>query len=106
MLQFMGLQRIGLHVTQQYRFASMAAWLSATGISHHDLLPHILSICSSAVNSSPHTGIAPQSLNSSSQPLPLPGDLGSCLAYVRLWQGLSDSHSIYAAIDQLFHSQL
>ena len=28
-------------MTQQYRLASMAAWLSSTGISHHNLLPHI-----------------------------------------------------------------
>ena len=39
-------------------------------------------------------GITPQSLNSSSQSLHLPGDLHPCLGYVRLWQGLSDSHSI------------
>ena len=84
---------------------SMAAWLSSIGISHHDLLPHISLICLSTVNSSPHTGIAPQSLTSSSQLLPLPGDLSSCPAYVRLWQGLSDSHSIQTATDQLFHSQ-
>ena len=55
---------------------------------HHDLLPHIPSICLSADNSSPCPGIAPQSLNSSSQPLPLPGDPHSCTAYVWLWQGL------------------
>ena len=30
-----------LGVTQQYRLASMAAWLSSTDISHHSLLPHI-----------------------------------------------------------------
>ena len=42
--------------------------------------------------------------NSSSQLLPLPGDPCSCQAYVWLWQGLSDSHSIWAATDQLFHS--
>ena len=56
-----------LCMTQQYRFASMAARLCSTGISHHDLLPHIPLIHVSAVNSSPHTGIAPQSLNSSSK---------------------------------------
>ena len=61
-------------MTQQYHLASMAAWLSSIGISHHNLLPHIPSICLSIVNSSPHTGIAPQFLNSNSQPLPLPGD--------------------------------
>ena len=54
-----------LHVTQQYRLASMAAWLSSTGISHHNLLPHIPLIHLSAVNNSPHPGIAPQSWNSS-----------------------------------------
>ena len=65
----------------------------------------IPSIRLSAVNSSPCTRIAPQSLNSSSQPLPLPGDSCSCPAYIWLLQGLSDSHSIQAATDQLFHSQ-
>ena len=68
-------------MTQQYCLASMAAWLSSTGISHNDLLPHIPSVCLSTVNSSPRTGIAPQLLNSSSQPLPLPGDPHSCQAY-------------------------
>ena len=38
--------------------------------SHHNLLPHIPSICLSTVNSSPHPGIVPQFLNSSSQTLP------------------------------------
>jgi len=75
-------------------FASMAAWLSSTSISHHHLLPHIPSIRLSAVHSSPCPGIAQQSLNSSSQLLPLPGDQRSCPEYVWLWQGLSDSHSI------------
>ena len=73
-----------LRVTQQYRLASMAAWLSSTGISHHSLLPHIPSICLSAVNSSPLPGIAPQSLNSSSQPLCLLGDPSPCPGYVWL----------------------
>ena len=72
-------------MTQQYRLASMAAWLSSTGISHHSLLPHIPWIHLSTVNSSPCPGITPQSLNSSSQLLPLPGDLHSCMAYVWLW---------------------
>ena len=45
----------------------MAAWLSSTGISHYDLLPHIPSTCLSAVNSSPHPQTVPQSPNSSSQ---------------------------------------
>ena len=80
-------------VTQQYHLASMAAWLSSTGISHHDL-PHIPSIGLSAVNSSPHPGIVPQSLNSSSKLLHLPGDQRSCSGYVWLQQGLSDSHSM------------
>ena len=41
--------------------------------------PHIPSIHVSAVNSSPRLGIAPQSLNSSSQPLHLPG------TYIPVW---------------------
>ena len=57
-------------MTQQYCLASMAAWLSSMGISHHDLLPHIPSICLSTVNSSPRPGIAPQSLTSSSSHCP------------------------------------
>ena len=77
-----------------YRLASLAAGLSSTGISHHSLLPHIPSIHLSAVNSSPRPGIAPRSLNSSSQPLCLPGDLCPCPGCVCLRQGLSDSHCI------------
>ena len=79
-----------LCMTQRYCLASMAAWVS----SHHNLLPHIPSIHLSAVISSPCPGIAPQSLNSSSQPLCLPGDLCPCPGWVWLWQGLYDSHSI------------
>jgi len=60
----------------------MAAWLSSTGISHHNLLPHSPSICLSTVKTSPCPGIAPQSLNSISQP-------PHCLGYLWLWQGLS-----------------
>ena len=60
---------------------------------HHNLLPHIPSIHLSAVNTSPRPGIAPQSLNSSSQLLHLPGHLCPCPGYVWLQQGLSDSHS-------------
>ena len=71
-------------MTQQYCLASMAAWLSSTGISHHDLLPHILSILLSTVNSSPRPGITPHSPNSSSQPLHLPGDPCPSLGYVWL----------------------
>ena len=56
--------------------------------------PQIPSTCLSTVNSSAHPGIAPQSLNSSSQPLCLSEDLHPCLGYVWLWQGLSDSHSV------------
>ena len=73
-----------LHATQQHHLASMATWLSSTGISHHDLLPHIPSIHLFGVNSSPRPGIAPQSLNSSSQPLRLPGDQRSCPGYIWL----------------------
>ena len=75
-------------MTQQYRLSSMTAWLSSTGISRHDLLPHIPLICLPTVNSSHHPGIAPQPLKSSSQPLCLPGDQGSCLGYVWLQQRL------------------
>ena len=60
-------------VTQQYRLASMATWLSSTCIFHHDLLPHIPSIHLSAVKSSPCPGITLQSLNSSSQLLTFQG---------------------------------
>ena len=56
-------------MTQQYHLASMATWFSSTGISHYNLLPHTPSSHLSTVNSNPHHGIAPQSLNSSSQPL-------------------------------------
>ena len=73
-----------VRVTQKYYLASLTAPLSSIGISHHNLLPHMPSICLSAVNGSPHLGIDPQSLNSSSQPL-------HHLGYVWLWQGLSDS---------------
>ena len=66
----------------------MAAWLFSTGISHHNLLPHIPSVRLSTVNSSPHAGIAPQSLRSSSQLLPLQGELCPYHGYVWLWQGL------------------
>ena len=72
------------NVTQQYLLVSMAAWLSSTGISHQNLLPHTPLIHLSAVNSSPHPGIASQSLNSSFQPLRLLGQLHPCLGYVCL----------------------
>ena len=81
-------------MTQQYRLASMAAWLSSTGVSHHDLIPHIPLSRLSAVNSSPRPGIAPQPLNSSLQLLHLLKDLSPCPAYMWLQQGLYDSHSI------------
>ena len=83
----------------------MAAPLSSTSISHQSPPSHP-SIHLSTVNSSPCPGIAPQSLNSSSQPLCLPGGLRPCPGYAWLQQGLSDSHSIYAATDQLFHLSL
>ena len=54
-------------MTQQYCLASMAPQLSSTGTSKHSRLPHIPSFCLCAVNSSPCPGIAPESLNSSSQ---------------------------------------
>ena len=72
----------------------ISAWLSSTDISYQNLLPHISLVYLSTVNSSPCPGIAPQSLNSSSQMPCLPGDLCPCLGYIWLRQGLSDSHSI------------
>ena len=60
-------------MTQQYCLVSMAPWLSCTGISHNTLLPQTPSIHLSEVNSSPHPGITPQSLNSSSQLLTFQG---------------------------------
>ena len=68
-----------LHMTQQYHLASLATRLSSTGISHHSLLPNTPSTGLSTVKSSPCPGIAPQSLNSSSQLLCLPGDQCSCM---------------------------
>ena len=47
----------------------------------HSLPPHFLHP-SLAVNSSPRSGIVPQSLNSSSQFLHLPGDRCPCVGYV------------------------
>ena len=38
----------------------MAAWISFTGVSHHNLLPQVPSVCLSAVNSSPRPGLTPQ----------------------------------------------
>ena len=72
-----------LHRTQLYHLASMAAWLFSTGISHHSLLPHIPRICLSVVNSSPHQGTSPQSLNSNSPTAPSRGSTalsGVCMA--------------------------
>ena len=85
---------MALHVIQQYHLASTAAGLSSTGMSHNNLFPHLPSIHLSSVNSSPRPVIAPQSLNFSSQPLRLPGDLQPCLGYVWLQQRLSGSRSI------------
>ena len=56
-----------LRVIQQHCLASVAAWLSSTEISLHNLLPHVPSICLFAVNSNPRPGIRPYSPNSSSQ---------------------------------------
>ena len=92
-------------VTQRCHLAPVAAWLSSTGVSHHDLLPHIPSTRRAAVSSIPHPGVAPHSPKSSSQPLRLPGDQPSCPGYVRLQQGLFNSHSIQSATDRLFHAQ-
>ena len=52
-------------MTQQYRLASMAAWLSSTSISIHDLLPYTplipadrLQTVSPQSTAAPHSGIA------------------------------------------------
>ena len=76
-----------LHVTQHYHLASKAAQLSSKGISHHNLLPPLPSICFSAVNSNPRPGIASHYPYSSSQPLHLSEDPHLCPGYVWLWQG-------------------
>ena len=62
-----------LHMTQQYHLASMAAGFPPPAF------PTIISSVTSPqslspVNNSPRPGIVPQSVNSSSQPLHLPGD--------------------------------
>ena len=75
-----------LHRTHLYRLASMAAWLFSTGISHHNLLPHIPRICLSIVNSSPRQGTSPQSLNSNSPTVPSRGSTALsevCMATAR-----------------------
>ena len=77
----------------------MATQLSSAGICKHNLLPYKPSIHLSAINSSPHSGIAPQSLTSSSQLLLLPGDLHPCQGYEFLRQGLPDSHFIQASVE-------
>ena len=70
--------------------STLYAWLSSItllprlpGFPPQELLTKISSLttpgCISRVNSSPHPGIVPQSLNPSSQLLPLPGDLCPCL---------------------------
>lgn len=83
-----------LHATQQYGLASMAAWLSSTGISHHSLpCSHPLAVSCTVNSSSAAWGRLPQSPSSSSQPMCLPGDLRPCLGYVWLGKGLS-AHSI------------
>ena len=71
-----------LHPYAWLSLAFMSARLSSTDISQHNLLPHIPPIRLSAVNSSPLRRIAPQSVNSSSQLLRLPGDL-LCMSVAR-----------------------
>ena len=84
-----------LRMTRQYHPASMAAWLSSTGVSYHSLIPHVLLAHLSALNCNPHPGIVPQSLHSSFHSLYLLGGLHPSLGYVWLWQGLPDSHCIF-----------
>ena len=73
-------------MTQQYRLASMAAWLSSTGIPHHSLLSPVPLGLYLSVSSSPRPGVAAQSPCCSSQPLPLPGDPHRCPGCVWLSQ--------------------
>ena len=68
----------------------MAAQLSSTCISHHSLLPHIPSISLSTVKSSPRPGIVPQSLNFTSQPLLLLGNLHLCPGHVCMYVSNKD----------------
>ena len=81
-------------MTQQYHLASMVPGFPPPSfLTTISSLTSPRSVSPHEVNSSPHLGITPQSLNSSSQPLGLPGDLCLYLGYVWLWQGLSDCHS-------------
>ena len=61
----------------------------STGMSHHNLLPHVPSVHLYTVNSSPCPGIPPAPLHSSSQLLWLLGDLRPCPGHIWLQQGLS-----------------
>ena len=73
-------------MTQHYRLASMAAWLSSTGFPHHSLLSAVPLGLYLSVSSSPRPGVAAQSPCCSSQPLPLPGDPHRCPGCVWLSQ--------------------
>ena len=86
-----------LYVIQQFCLAFMAVWLSSPGISHHNLLLHVLLDHLPAGNSRPHPEISLQSLWSSSQPLHFLGDLHTCVGYVWLWQVLSMWFSFHSA---------
>ena len=83
-----------LHMTQCYGLASMASQLSSTGISYHNLLLHISSVCLSAISSSPlpwDCSTIPKLQLPAAAPSRGPASLSG---YVWLWQGLPDSHSI------------
>ena len=75
-------------MTQQYRLASMAAWLSSTGISHHNLLPHFPWSVSLQSTAALTLGLLHNPYVPSSQLLHLLGDLHPSLGCVWLWQGL------------------
>ena len=73
-----------LCMTQQYRLASMAAWLSSTGICHSHLLSHIPSIRLSTVNSSSCCSTVPKHQLPAAVPSRGPAFLsGVCVAAAR-----------------------
>ena len=88
-----------------HKGSPLVTWLSPKGIPHHHLLSSIPSGYLPVVSSSPYSGIALQSLHSSSQMPHIPVDLHPCLGHIRLrhrlsvWFSLrSDSHRWAASL--------